>query len=136
MYEGFASFPLLVSTFFSTIVKMRLFSILTLVMCVNAQECLTTVECNTFVNRYQLFYYLHASNCRFDDYCINQCTDIAQCPYPSFGSPYVTDYQYRSVSGSQVGRPTSSLNTTICDNLGLQLKQAFKQVMNALTSMI
>ena len=105
-------------------------------MSVYSQECLTTVECNMFVSTYQLFYYLHDSNCRFDDYCITQCTDIAQCPYPSFGSPYVTGYQYMSISGSPVVRPTILSNTTICNTLMLQLKMTFHEVITALLSMI
>ena len=111
---------------------MRSFFIFILLLSVNAEDCLTTVECNNFITTYPLFYYLQSTSCRFDEYCITQCVDISQCPYPSFGLPYVTDYQYRSVSGMQVVRPTILSNSTNCNSLGLQLKQLFQQVINAL----
>ena len=109
---------------------MRSIFIHLLLLSVNAQECLTAVECNNFINTYQLFYHLHATSCKFDEYCITQCADIAQCPYPSFGLPYVTDYQYRTVSGVDDVRPTILSNNTNCNTLGLQIKQLFQQAIN------
>ena len=89
-----------------------------------AQECLTTVECSTFVNRYPLFYYLQSSNCVLNDsLCITQCMNV-ECPYPSFGSPYVSDYQYRRIQEDVLpSLPVIASNSSNCNRLGEEIKE-------------